>query len=227
MLPDAQEHIRRYKMVGWYDPWQLINTGVQVLISQLLGGRADYRLIESFGGPQSVHDFSQGEECWFDFVADLGDGWDSTYAVASMLAAEWLKVQTDGGHFVELPRGRFLVMGGDEVYPVASRDLYQEKSVAPYASALPESEEPHPMLFAIPGNHDWWIWALDYQLESDIDQPQLEFFNSVADQMAPGGKVILVSAEPDWIYDNIYQAKYQKNIAFLESCVINQRAHAS
>ncbi len=263
MLPDAQEHIRRYKMVGWYDPWQLINTGVQVLISQLLGGRADYRLIESFGGPQSVHDFSQGEECWFDFVADLGDGWDSTYAVASMLAAEWLKVQTDGDQFVELPRGRFLVMGGDEVYPVASRDLYQEKTVAPYASALPNSEEPHPVLFAIPGNHDWydglisfmrlfaqprwiggwrtqqkrsyfairlphnwWIWALDYQLESDIDQPQLEFFNSVADQMAPGGKVILVSAEPDWIYGNIYQAKYQKNIAFLESCVINQRAHA-
>ena len=251
-------------MVGWYDPPQLISTGIQVLISQTLGARVDYRLIESFSGPQTVCDFSDAEECWFDYVADLGDGWNATYAIARLLAAERLHVADAVSDQVELPRGRFLIMGGDQVYPVASRDQYEERTVAPYASALPASEEPHPALFAIPGNHDWydglisfmrlfarpgwiggwqtqqkrsyfaiklphnwWLWALDYQLESDIDQPQLDFFNGVADQMPPGGKVILVTAEPDWIYGHIYHSRYQRNIEFLETAVINQRAHAT
>ena len=251
-------------MVGWYDPGQLVNTGIQVLISQILGSRADYRLIESFTGPEQIHDFSQPQECWFDYVADLGDGWNSTYAVACMLAAKQLSVRGTDAQTVQVPRGNFLIMGGDQVYPVASRDQYEQRTVAPYASAFPPGPGPRPALFAIPGNHDWydglisfmrlfarrgsiggwqtrqkrsyfairlpqnwWIWALDYQLESDIDQPQLEFFNHVADQMPPGGKVILVTAEPDWIYGHIYHEKYRKNIEYLQTTVINRRAHAS
>src|SRR5512147_978354 len=257
--PDAPRH----KMVGWYDPGQLINTGLQVLISQIFGARADYRLIESFSAAEPVHDFSQPQECWFDYVADLGDGWNSTYSIASLLAAERLSVRSVKRPTVEVPRGSFLIMGGDQVYPVAGRDQYEERTVAPYSSAFPAGGEPHPALFAIPGNHDWydgltsfmrlfaqsrlignwqtrqkrsyfairlphnwWIWALDYQLESDIDQPQLEFFHQVADQMPPGGKVILVGAEPDWIYGHIYHEKYRKNIEYLQTCVINQHAHA-
>jgi len=81
--------------------------------------------------------------------------------------------------------------------------------------------------FAIRLPQNWWIWALDYQLESDIDQPQLEFFNQVADQMPPGARVILVSAEPDWIYGHIYHEKYRKNIEDLQTNIINQRAHAT
>jgi Calcineurin-like phosphoesterase len=261
--PISQEP-RRHKMVGWYDPGQLINTGLQVLISQIFGARADYRLIEGFGGAEPVHDFSQQPECWFDYVADLGDGWNSTYAIASLLASERLSVRDTAGASVSTPRGMFLIMGGDQVYPVASRDQYEERTVAPYMSALPAASPPQPVLFAIPGNHDWydglisfmrlfgrtrsiggwqtrqkrsyfairlpqnwWIWALDYQLESDIDQPQLEFFNQVADQMPPGGRVILVSAEPDWIYGHVYHEKYRKNIEDLQTNIINQRAHAT
>ncbi len=259
------------KMTGWYDPLQLINTGIQVLISQILGTRADYRLIESFGGPENVHDFSRREECWFDYVADIGDGWDSTYTVACMLAVQPLKVASpdapttgQAGMPLELPRGEFLVMGGDEVYPIASREQYEVKTVEPYECALPETPEPHPAVFAIPGNHDWydglisfmrlfgqprwiggwrtrqkrsyfairlpqnwWIWALDYQLESDIDQVQVDFFKKVAEQMPTGGKVILVTAEPDWIYGHIYHEKYRKNIEFLQTSVIQERARAT
>ncbi len=255
---------RRHKMVGWYDPGQLINTGIQVLISQILGSRADYRLIEGFSEREQVYDFSHAQDCWFDFVADLGDGWNSTYAVASMLAAQRLRVRSGEHQTEELPRGSFLIMGGDQVYPVASRDQYEERTVVPYSSALPSRSEKCPALFAIPGNHDWydglisfmrlftgrghiggwqtrqkrsyfairlphnwWIWALDYQLESDIDQPQLEYFKGIADQMPHGGKVILVTAEPDWIYGHIYREKYRKNMEYLETTIINRRAHAS
>ncbi len=250
-------------MVGWYDPGQLINTGLQVLISQVFGSRADYRLIESFAGVEKVHDFSQGQECWFDYIADLGDGWNATYAMASLVGAPKLTVQDTNRQPLETPRGALLIMGGDEVYPVASRDNYEERTVAPYERAFPETNDEHPALFAIPGNHDWydglvsfmrlfarprsiagwktrqkrsyfairlphnwWVWALDYQLESDIDEPQLEYFNSVADQMPDDGKVILVSAEPDWVYGHIYHEKYRKNIEYLQTCVINQRARA-
>ena len=93
-----------------------------------------------------------------DYVADLGDGWDSTYAVASLLASPSLTLSLRDGSTgpVKTERGRLLVMGGDEVYPTASREGYQERTVGPYECALRETDPPHPNLFAIPGNHDWY-----------------------------------------------------------------------
>src|SRR4051812_1925406 len=192
---------KRHKMVGWYDPGQLIKTGIDVMLSQVFGARVDYRLIETFSGTQDPIDCSKGDEVWFDFVADLGDGWDATYAMASLLAQDEIALRGANSE-LKLPRGQFLIMGGDEVYPVASRDNYQERVVAPYEAAFPKSDGEGPTLFAIPGNHDWydglisftrlfcaprkiggwhteqrrsyfairlphnwWIWALDYQLE--------------------------------------------------------------
>ncbi len=252
----------RRQMVGWYDPGQLLNTGIQVLITQVLGPRADYRVIESFSGPQEVFDYSSQQECWFDFVADLGDGWDSTFAVASLLAAPRLRVRGGDGP-LELPRSDFVIMGGDEVYPLASRDGYQERTVGPYTCAFPQRTEPPPAVFAIPGNHDWydglvsfmrlfcqprwiggwhtrqrrsyfaiklphrwWLWALDYQLASDIDEPQRDYFVSVAQHMQAGDRVIMAVSEPDWVYGNIYDARYLSNIAFLQKHIIEERAGA-
>src|SRR5437867_8080798 len=247
------------KMVGWYDPGQLLHTAVQVVVSGLLGTRADFRVLESLAVTQVTFDFGSEKEIWIDYVADLGDGWDSTYTIASLLGAESLEVSLPsgmGGKF-QTHRGRLLVMGGDEVYPVASRQRYLERTVGPYEYALPETNSPHPNLFAIPGNHDWydglvsfsrlfcqerwiggwktrqkrsyfairlphrwWIWGVDIQLESDIDQPQLEYFRDVAEKMQEGDRVILVTAEPHWIYGNIYDPKFQSNLGFLEKNVI-------
>ena len=33
---------------------------------------------------------------WLDYVADVGDGWNSTYTVARLLATEELKLDWDG-----------------------------------------------------------------------------------------------------------------------------------
>lgn len=101
-------------------------------------------------------------ELWLDFTADLGDGFDATYTVASLLAQESLRVD---GH--ELPRGRVLVLGGDEVYPVASPSAYENRMVGPYRTAFPASRSPAgtptpgetaqiPVMLALPGNHDWY-----------------------------------------------------------------------
>jgi len=248
-------------MVGWYDPFQLLRTGKDVLVSALLGTRADYRLLESFDAQQGIFDDCAKEpEIWIDYVADVGDGWNSTYAIASLLAAPSLALSTVDGksHAMKTERGRILVMGGDEVYPTAGRKGYQERTVGPYACALRESSPPHPALFAIPGNHDWydglvsfsrlfcqerwiggwktrqrrsyfairlphrwWLWGVDIQLESDIDQPQLDYFRRVADHdMQEGDRVILATAEPHWVYGNIYGQELQSNLAFLEEKVI-------
>lgn len=106
---------------------------------------------------------TQAGELWLDFTADLGDGFDATYSVALLLAQDRLEV---AGH--ALPRGNVLVLGGDEVYPVASPERYEDKMVGPYRKAFPapasgDSDAPPPstcppatLMLALPGNHDWY-----------------------------------------------------------------------
>lgn len=152
-----KEDPRQLEMVRWYNPFPLIKTGVQVAASLALGSRADYRVIESLVAPQEVFDYSCCSELWIDYVADLGDGWNPTYTVAYLLAKERLLLRDSEGKEYETRRGDILIMGGDEVYPEASRENYQQRLVAPYQAAFPEQEGSQlPHLYAIPGNHDWY-----------------------------------------------------------------------
>lgn len=58
--------------------------------------------------------------------------------------------------------------------------------------------------FAILLPHNCWIWGIDIQLASDIDKPQLDYFDSIANKyMKKGDKVILVTAEPSWVYNEV------------------------
>ena len=47
MEPDCQ----RANMVGWYDPSQLVQTGVKVAVSTVFGRHADSRVIEALNKP--------------------------------------------------------------------------------------------------------------------------------------------------------------------------------
>ena len=46
------------------------------------------------------------------------------------------------GEQLTLPRGRIVIFGGDEVYPVAKVDDYQDRFVGPYKAALPWTDPP-------------------------------------------------------------------------------------
>lgn len=151
----------KQSMVNWFDPRQLISTAVKMVTSMAFGSYADKRELmpvlskdwENGDNGQRYYDYSQFDDMWLDYVADLGDGWDSTYAIASLLASEELTLDGE-----KLPRGRALIMGGDEVYPTATRTEYRNRLKGPYSAALPwvdEGKEP-PHLYAIPGNHDWY-----------------------------------------------------------------------
>ena len=137
--------------VRWLSPGVLIGTGLKSLVAEIFGSYADKRELQA-SLPQDVLHHADGDELWFDFVADLGDGFDATLSVASLLAAENLTL-ADG---TTLPRGRLLVMGGDEVYPVASTRNYEDRSKGVYRAALPQAAGEPPVLFALPGNHDWY-----------------------------------------------------------------------
>jgi len=150
-------------MVAWFDPGQLLHTGARVLVSSLIGQHADRRLIEALAVPgaervdmRTEEDGKPIDEIWIDFIADAGDGWDSTYSVAYSASLPELTLKSSQEKDCSTRRGRVLVFGGDQVYPTPSRMLYKQKLVAPFEAALSWTEAPHHRAFAIPGNHDWY-----------------------------------------------------------------------
>src|SRR5688572_30254547 len=171
-LPEPQQ----WPMVGWYDPRQLAKTGVEVAISTVFGRHSDQRLVEAMASGDRkeppYYDYTYfysddgADTCkpdetrhrnsiWLDYVGDVGDGWNSTYAVAYNLTQD-LSFDTTA-----TKRGDVLIFGGDEVYPTASRQVYNERLLIPYQTATRSRGEwrdagPFAHVFAIPGNHDWY-----------------------------------------------------------------------
>lgn len=160
-------------MVDWLSPSQLAATGLKAAVSATFGAYADQREVQAalapisadldYDGDYAAEESPAGERAepageddfWFDFAADLGDGFDPTYAVAYLLSRPELEVAGAGR---ALARGRFLVLGGDQVYPTASHDEYEHRFIGPYRAAFPwrtEGQRPAD-LFLIPGNHDWY-----------------------------------------------------------------------
>lgn len=152
----------RRAMVRWLDPHQLLDTSARVLASGFVTSYADSREIQALS-PQDVFDRSGADELWLDYVADLGDGWRSTYTVAYLLAQPELKLAEGGEAEQHLTRrGSVLVMGGDQVYPVPTRTNYENRLLGPYRSALPCAPDEQPELFAIPGSHDWYDGLVNF-----------------------------------------------------------------
>lgn len=219
----------RQPEVRWLDPGILAKAGVEVAVSGTFGKFADKREIQT--EPQGPFDYSGHDgELWIDYLSDTGDGWPATQTMAWVLAQTSLTVEER-----VLPRGRLLVLGGDQVYPSATTEAYEDRCKGPFAAALPRSQAgEEPDLFVLPGNHDWydglvsfmrlfcaggwiggwhtrqrrsyfalklpndwWIFAIDIQLDTYIDDVQLRYF---ADQgISPGDKVVLLTAKPSWI----------------------------
>ncbi len=229
-------------MVPWLSPTQLIGTGLRVFLSETFGSYSDKREILAGLAEFPPEPYTEAPELWVDYVADLGDAFEPTYAVASLLARRQLTLPGGGGNGVTTPRGRLLVMGGDQVYPTASVNAYADQTVGPYRAALPYVEPPEevPHLYTIPGNHDWydgltgfmrtfcrgewvggwktrqtrsyfavqlphrwWLWGVDFQFDSYIDEPQFRYFaDTVGKAMAPGDSVILCLPTPAWVSAN-------------------------
>ena len=157
------------KMVRWYSPAHLVSTGWRSIVSEIFGQYADQRImqatIDGFApeimktvvGRYNYSDLRQlgdGNTVWVDYVADLGDGFDSTYAIASLISQPQIDLEGVGS----LPAAKLLIMGGDQVYPFPTRTAYRERFAMPYSTALPPAPDGNwrRLLFVLPGNHDWY-----------------------------------------------------------------------
>ncbi|MFN7932695.1 MAG: metallophosphoesterase [Bryobacteraceae bacterium] len=161
-----QQDRERLPMVGWFDPPQLVRTALEVMVSTALGRHSDRRLIEALTTAEPLEPFDceaqmdlPAGEFWVDYISDTGDGWDSTYAVAATAALPTLDLADSHARTHTTARGNVLILGGDQVYPIAARHEYQRRFVAPFAAAFPDRRPPlrkRPKMFAVPGNHDWY-----------------------------------------------------------------------
>src|SRR5262245_43845772 len=98
----------------WLSPSELRTFAAQTL-SQIFGNYADKRELQKVFDsnlmqiPPADQPLAEGEDLWFDYTADIGDGFEATYTVAALLGQESLRVQ---GLDEALPRGQMLVLGG-------------------------------------------------------------------------------------------------------------------
>jgi hypothetical protein len=137
-------------MVHWLNPTALVTTGVELLLSGVFSRYADKRGLVAAGPLEEPLIYSSPGDLWIDYVADAGDGWVPTYAVATAVCT----TQEAGGETTQ--PGRLLVFGGDQVYPSAEFRRYHEKLVQPYELASPQLPPGPRAVLAIPGNHDWY-----------------------------------------------------------------------
>jgi len=177
-------------MVPWYSGTSadLFKTVFDLLVSvTVFLGRFDMRMMQAAmnkdcDGNKSkelLYDhFADKTDFWFDFMADTGDGGNSSYSVAKLLAQPFINVPLDNDS-ISLERGNILLIGGDLAYPNPSAFTYEKRLFCPFEYALqpphwyktdsisvnkPElpdgvSDLKHydgPQCFLIPGNHDWF-----------------------------------------------------------------------
>lgn len=67
--------------------------------------------VQQGGFMHEIH--SEKKELWFDFMADTGDGGNSTYTVARLLAQPHIDLEDSKLGKLNLNRGDLLLIGGD------------------------------------------------------------------------------------------------------------------
>uniref|UniRef100_A0A0D9WUM2 Calcineurin-like phosphoesterase domain-containing protein n=1 Tax=Leersia perrieri TaxID=77586 RepID=A0A0D9WUM2_9ORYZ len=188
-----EEKLKRQMKPDFLDmvPWtsaDLFKTAFDLMVSvTLFVGRFDMRMMQAAmkrttdetRNDDLLYDYwNEREDLWFDFVADTGDGGNSSYTVARLLAQPSIQTVI-GGSMHTLPRGDLLLIGGDLAYPNPSSFTYEKRFFCPYEYALqpppwyraehialdkPEvpdgvsnmKDYDGPQCFIIPGNHDWF-----------------------------------------------------------------------
>ena len=160
-------------MVRWYQPLLLLRIGARALLATVIGGLADNRELQATDSRDQRNQWnfdSKDNELWVDFIADTGDGWDSSFAIASTAAQSALLVDGE-----RLSRADLLLFGGDLVYPDPSVSAYEERTLAPYQAACEEHKPFSADAFAVPGNHDWYDGLHAFQdifCHDSSDHPQ-------------------------------------------------------
>ncbi|KAL7692206.1 putative calcineurin-like phosphoesterase domain, ApaH type [Plasmopara halstedii] len=156
-------------MVPWYS-MLLFDTVFDLLISlKIFLGRFDMRTMQRALHPNDEDYYfdhlAEKEEVWLDFMADCGDGFNSSYQIARLLAQPQLDVECklpddDDGKFVMykdaekkkktktvkrvFPRGDALIIGGDLAYPHPDDKTYETRLFRCFEYAMKPPPSYHP-----------------------------------------------------------------------------------
>jgi hypothetical protein len=149
--------------VRWLSMGQLARTGLEVVQAAAFARFADKREAMA-ASPREFYRLvpRTDSDVWVDYVADTGDGFDATFATACCVAGvPGLTVAGSDGRPVEFPdrppQADLLVLGGDEVYPVASAAAYEIRLNEVFRAAGRVADMvADPPVVALPGNHDWY-----------------------------------------------------------------------
>ncbi|RLN02449.1 hypothetical protein BBJ28_00006243 [Nothophytophthora sp. Chile5] len=153
-------------MVPWYS-MLLFDTVFELLISlKVFLGRFDQRTMQRALHPNDddycFDHLAEKDELWLDFMADCGDGFNSSYQIARLLAQPQLEVDCEADATFEtaqqreksraeprtykrvFPRGEALVIGGDLAYPHPDSESYEKRlwRCFEYAMKAPRSYHP-------------------------------------------------------------------------------------
>ncbi|KAF2324413.1 hypothetical protein GH714_013765 [Hevea brasiliensis] len=192
-------------MVPWYSGTSadLFKTVFDLLVSvTVFVGRFDMRMMQAAmtkveNGEQQgdlLYDhFSEKEDLWFDFMADTGDGGNSSYTVARLLAKPSIQL-TRGDSVLSLPRGNLLLIGGDLAYPNPSAFTYEKRLFCPLNM----------------------LYSLRRALHNDIDVYQFKFFSElIKEKVGDNDSVIIMTHEPNWLLDWYWNSVSGKNVSHL------------
>jgi hypothetical protein len=120
------------------------------------------RLAETIGADkpeaQSLTE-ALNDDVWIDFVADTGDDFSLSKAVARLIAAHYevSDPDADDGKKIILPRGQLLIFGGDTAYPVATDIEIHNRVIVPFNQVFRTSfDGKSRAILGVPGNHDWY-----------------------------------------------------------------------
>jgi hypothetical protein len=169
-MPEEKER-RLRGPVGWLLDRQLLVNLREILLYSAFGTRIDPRNW-MVGREVDLTQKFEGEEFWFDYLSDTGDGMRATYSMAYLVYSDlWTASsgapgpvafeESDGAQ--HLPRGAFLMVGGDTAYHVADYETLVDRFQYPFNRAFDHlaergkvDPEDRRSLFGIPGNHDYY-----------------------------------------------------------------------
>ncbi|MGH2947778.1 MAG: hypothetical protein ACRDPC_16255 [Solirubrobacteraceae bacterium] len=75
--------------------------------------------------------------------------------------------------------------------------------------------------FALRLPEPWWLWAVDIQFDTDVDELQLDYFRAAADEMGDGNRLLLLTAKPSWLSSE-YRPESYRNLAYIERKLVPQ-----
>jgi hypothetical protein len=69
--------------------------------------------------------------------------------------------------------------------------------------------------FAMRLPEPWWLWAVDIQFDTEVDELQLDYFRAAANELKEGDRLLLLTAKPSWLSSE-YRPESYRNLAYIE-----------